>query len=261
MPKLRFVQMSDTHVLLDPIAEAHGVRPGETLRRVLARLRDLEPAPDFAIFTGDLVGDDDLRSYQTFRELIETLPMMCYYAVGNHDLREGIRRTLLDGSPDGANRSPDSPLFYAFERQGLRFLVLDSQIPGDVPGAIDPAQMDWIDQTIRADTDLPTFVFVHHPPLEIGVPWLDPHHIANGRDLLRTLSRGNVRHVFYGHVHMVSHCEASGVSCSSVPSTCYQFGERGGGFELTDSPPGLRVVDVDGHATSSRILYAPASQP
>lgn len=254
MPHLRFAQLSDTHVMLDPASEAHGIRPAETLRRVMGRVRLLDPVPDFLVFSGDLVGDDEMRSYETFREIVESVDIPRYFVVGNHDLRSGIRRVLLDVPADASGL--DAPLYYAFARAGVRFLVLDSQIPGDVPGAIGDTQLDWVRQAISADARVPTVVFVHHPPLEIGVPWIDPHHIANGTELLQILSGGNVLHLFFGHVHMPATCSAFGVECSSVPSTCYQFGERDGGFELVAAPPALRVVDMDGERLSSRLIFA-----
>lgn len=256
MSRFQFVQLSDTHVPVDPIGEVHGVRPGETLRRALARLDLLDPRTDFLVFTGDLAGEDDLRCYHTFRDIVGGFDIPKYYVVGNHDLRGGIRSVLLDESGDGAGaKGDDSPLYYEFEHQSVRFLVLDSQIPGRVEGGLDPEQLQWVHRVIAADARRPTVVFVHHPPVPIDVQWLDEHRIDNGDDLLQILARGNVLRLFFGHVHMPASVSRYGVTCSSVPSTCYQFGDSGTEDRVIDAAPGFQVVTIEGDRLSTRIEY------
>src|SRR6266542_4376725 len=63
-------------------------------------------------------------------------------------------------------------------------------------------------------------------PVPTGIDWLDAHTIANSTELLEVLAKNRqVRRVFFGHVHMPLHITAHGVQFTSVPSTCYQFGD------------------------------------
>jgi Icc protein len=246
-----FVHLSDPHLFADRGAEFKGIHPYESLRRGIARIRRQQPAPAFAILTGDLIGDDDPRSYPLVRELLEGCPFPTYFAVGNHDLRRPLRRALL-----GETEPPGGPYYHEFGHEGVRFLVLDSQVEGQVGGDLDPAQLDWLAGRLDSDPVIPTVVFVHHPPAPTGVGWFEPDVIARGPELVGLLAaRGNVLRVFFGHVHMPIVINAGGIVCSSVPSTCYQFQEELDGARMSLGRPGYGVVHVDGNRISSRIEF------
>src|SRR5262249_36771844 len=62
-----FIQLSDTHIVADTRQESHGVNTYATLSRAIAQVNHLDPAPAFAIFTGDLINDDDPQSYRVLK--------------------------------------------------------------------------------------------------------------------------------------------------------------------------------------------------
>jgi Icc protein len=246
-----FLQLSDTHIMADTQAEYHGVRPYACLDRLIEQMCQLDPGPAFVIFTGDLINDDDPRSYDHLKRLTDRVPFPCYFAVGNHDLRRPFRQRLLGETPPSVE-----PYYYTFEIGEYRCIVLDSLVEGEVGGAIDAGQLVWLENLLGAEPYRPCIVFVHHPPAPTGVDWLDQHAIENGAALLDVLAaHGRVLRVFFGHVHMPVQLTVRGVHCTSVPSTCYQFGDAIVTPKVMPGPPGYGVVHVRKGRVSSRIQY------
>lgn len=252
MQPIRFIQISDPHVCLDPAEAPHGIDPNESLARVVRSLL-ARPPVDFVVVTGDLIGDDEIGSYEILLSLLEPLPCPVHLLVGNHDLRAGFWRKLgIPGSGrlrreeettlDPARES--DPYYYELGVGEYRFLALDSQIPGEVPGRIDPSQMEWIRARLAARPKTPTIVFVHHPPIATGIDWLDEHKIRNGDELMALLRTGQVERVFFGHVHMPMALSSRGILCTSAPSTCYGFSDAATGPVVNGSRPGFQVVEV-----------------
>ncbi len=210
-----FVQLSDTHIVADIRQESHGVNTYVTLSSAIVQVNHLDPAPAFAMFTGDLINDDDPQSYRVLKQLTDQLRVPTYFALGNHDLRQPFRQVFLS-----EQQSDTIPYYYTFDRAQYRFIVLDSLVEGEVGGALDATQLAWLETTLAMAPTRPTVIFVHHPPAPTGIDWLDEHVIANGAAFLEMLARhSQVRRLFFGHVHTTLHITAHGVQCSSVPST------------------------------------------
>lgn len=246
-----FLHLSDTHIMADPCREQHGMNPYTSLERIIAQICTLDPPPAFVMFTGDLINDDDPQSYRHLKQLTDRLPVSTYFAMGNHDLRQPFRHVLLGETAPGT-----APYYYAFAAGGYRFVVLDSLVEGEVGGALDATQLAWLDETLGEAPQQSTVVFVHHPPVPTGVDWLDAHVITNSSPLLDVLSvHRQVRRVFFGHVHMAVQTSARGVHCTSVPSTCYQFGDAVVTPKVLPGPPGYGIVQMQGGRVSSRVRY------
>ena len=136
MPKpLRFIHLTDCHIATGEKTVQFGVDTSQTLRRVLAAVRAMTPAPDFVLATGDLVNDGQSESYEAFRDLIRTLPSPVYFALGNHDERATFRRVVLGETASSV------PYCYAFSEDGNQFLVLDSWLAGTSAGSLDAVQL------------------------------------------------------------------------------------------------------------------------
>jgi 3',5'-cyclic AMP phosphodiesterase CpdA len=248
--RMSFCHLSDTHIMADTRALQHGVNPYDRLRQIIAQICTFEAPPAFVILTGDLINDDDPQSYRNLKRLTDRLPVPTYFALGNHDLRQPFRQILL-----GETTPSTEPYYYAFETAGYRFIVLDSLVEGEIGGALDAAQLSWLADTLAAEPHQPTVVFVHHPPVPTGVDWLDAHVIANGTALLDVLgSHGHVRQVFFGHVHMPVHITVRGLHCTSVPSTCYQFGDTVVTPKVLPGPSGYSLVQIQGERINSRVI-------
>jgi 3',5'-cyclic-AMP phosphodiesterase len=205
--------------LTDPHVRAHGelVRTIDTATRFAAVVDDVAARhrdADLVVVTGDLVGDREPASYGLFADLIGRLRTPVRLLMGNHDRRAAFRATFPQHPVDDhgfVQSFIDAP-----GRQG-RLLFVDSLEEGWIGGRICERRLAWVAARLAEVPDKPVTVFLHHPPLPIGVP-----HFANiglhEPDAFLNLLRdhpGGVRHIFAGHVHL----SVNGIYPGGLPFT------------------------------------------
>ena len=78
---------------------------------------------------------------------------------------------------------------YAIDLPQAHFLCLDSLTPGATSGLLCAERLDWLESVLRANPDKPTLVFLHHPPMALDLPMLDPDRLKNGAALLDLLAQ------------------------------------------------------------------------
>ncbi len=232
---LRFVHVSDLHVLGPPGARAHGADTQAILRAAVPRINALHP--DFVVATGDLSGDGTAASYARLRELLQPLGAPLHVCPGNHDDPEGLRAL--------APALPPAPRHQAFEAGGHRFLLLDSTQPGEEAGRLGEAGLAWLAGALGRSANLPTWLFLHHQPMPVYVRWIDRIGLLDGAPLLDLLARHpQVRGVGYGHVHLPRRWRYGPSLFLSAPALAFQVSPLSQEPEITLDPPGFRLVEV-----------------
>ncbi len=251
MPESRFsfLHISDLHILAEEGRLQHGADTGAILRQAIPRMNGLEP--DFIIASGDLISDESEGSYRRLQELLAPLRPPVHFMLGNHDDRAAFRRVFRPEEPASAD-----PLCQAFERGGLRFLLLDSVLPGKVEGRLADEQLHWLARELSAHPDRPTWVFLHHQPLPIYIRWLDVLGLQNPDDFLAVLARHpHVEAVCYGHVHQARRFRYRGVLFLGVPALAFQFSSLHQDPTITLEPPGFRRVEIRGRERRSWLHF------
>lgn len=233
-----FIHISDLHILEDPEATQYGVNCYRRLEGVIAEINSLRPRPSFAIITGDLVSDGREGSYHRLKSLLHPLKVPVHFALGNHDSRRAFRQAFL-------NEASEEPLYTSFDHGDLHFVILDSLKEGKPTGEIDRDQLSWLRSDLDKNRAKPTLLFIHHQILPIRIRWLDELKLENPDDLLGALEEaGNVRWVFYGHVHQSRLWRYKGIFFASAPSTGFQVPDYSQTMMITDDPPGFRLVEA-----------------
>ena len=245
----RIIQLSDLHLFADPGERLFGVPTQETFAELLAFIRANEPF-DHLVLTGDLAQDEALPTYETLRGMLGDWVERTHLVPGNHDDRERIRRVFGERTP------PAGPLTFAFDAGGWRVLGLDTQVPGQVGGRLDPEQLGWLDRQLATRPDSPTLVFCHHPPVPVGVEWLDRLSLEEPcRLLTRMRDRAHFRALACGHVHREFETALGTARIFTTPSTALQFGGAGHRFDM--KPPGYRRFTLGGAALASDVVRLP----
>jgi 3',5'-cyclic AMP phosphodiesterase CpdA len=213
-------------VLIAQVTDIHlGFEPGnprefnrQRLDRTLAALVALDPLPDLMLATGDLVDRGDVESYARLREAFAALPFAVHYAMGNHDVRRNFTQVFPEVPFSGGF------LQYAIETEPLRLLVLDTLEEGRHGGAFCERRAAWLTQRLDEAPERRTLIVQHHPPVEVGIPWMNTDPAEPWVDRLAGCLRGrdNIVGVICGHIHRAIVTRWEGMTLATCPSTAPQ---------------------------------------
>lgn len=238
-------QITDCHVVEHGELVADRVDSAAALERTVRRINELPVPPALVVATGDLVNDGRPAQYDRFEELVAELTMPLLPLPGNHDDRGELRARFPDVLPSGG---PDDPIDHVVELGPLLLVLLDTQVPGSVAGAVTADQIAWLDGVLSDAPDRPTIVFQHHPPFATGIGFMDREAFTGG-DSYEAMLAGHpqVQLVSCGHLHRaIVHRFAATVACT-WPSTCVaiDLGLGDAPIRYTDEPPGFTLHDWD----------------
>jgi len=205
---LRLVQISDCHVSADSAAIYRGIDPRanfETLLQTVAAWR-----PQLLLVTGDLAEDGSQAAYRYLAGHLGRLGVPVLTLPGNHDLPEGQAEVF-------GHCPVRDPLVH--DAGGWRLILLNSVAEGQVPGKLSTRMLDGLEKALDASAR-PTAVFLHHPPLPVGSPWIDKYPLLEPERLWAVLDkRDAVRFVAWGHVHQAYDAMRGRIRLLGAPSS------------------------------------------
>ncbi|MFN0028373.1 MAG: phosphodiesterase [Acidimicrobiales bacterium] len=270
-------QLSDPHILDAGArtASTSGIDTEAFLRRAVAVLLTLDPAPDLVLCSGDLTNDGTPSQYDNLARILAPLPMPVRLLCGNHDRRAALRAAFtthhyLSSAPVGP-ADTDGPCAYVVEDLApLRLVVLDSVIPGSDAGGLDGEQLAWLDSQLGAQPTRPTMVVLHHPPFATGIAFMDAMALQPASiDALASVLRRHrhVERVICGHLHRAVTVAFAGTVAMSAPSTAHAIAlhlNRAGSGAWTLEPPAMLLhlwSPATGLVTHHRSLVAFEDRP
>ncbi len=225
------VQLSDSHLFAEADGKLLGMDTQDSLRRVIERVLEEQPRVDLMLASGDLSQDGSEASYARFRQLTAVIPAPARWFPGNHDEVPAMQAAcagsdLLDPVVDVGN---------------WRVILLDSSVPGAVPGYLADAQLALLERALGEAPERHHLVCLHHHPVSIGCRWMEPIGVRNPDALFAVLERfSQVRGVLWGHVHQEFDQQRGDLRLLASPSTCVQFAPGSEEFQVDGSAPGYR---------------------
>ncbi|MCP2055418.1 UNVERIFIED_ORG: Icc protein [Pseudomonas fluorescens] len=225
------VQLSDSHLFAEADGSLLGMNTHDSLQRVIGLVREQQPQIDLVLATGDLSQDGSLESYQQFRDLTGQIDAPARWIPGNHDepqvmAHAAVHSDLLEPVVDIGH---------------WRVTLLDSAVPGSVPGYLQDQQLQLLAQALSEAPSRHHLVCFHHHPVSIGCAWMEPIGLRNPEALFAVLDRfPQVKAVLWGHVHQEIDRERNGVRLLASPSTCIQFAPGSEDFKVSEQAPGYR---------------------
>ena len=184
-------QISDLHLHADPDHPNHA-----RLAALLGHLRTLVPAPDLLVLSGDLADDGAVASYRHLAGALEGWPAPVHLMAGNHDDRSNMEAVFPGVLGSGGFVQS------MVSMDGLRLLLLDTVEPGRGGGAFCAVRAKWLRERLAEAPDVPALLFLHHPPADIGLDWIDPGPRASWTSLLAEAIRDfPIVALCAGHVH------------------------------------------------------------
>ena len=179
------VQLSDPHIVAPGELLYDRVDTAEFLARSVAEINRLDPLPDVAVVTGDLVDHGNPAEYEHLRTLLAPLAMPVFVIPGNHDAREPLRAAF---AADGYLPA-DGFLQFAIEDYSVRLVALDTLIPGEGGGLLCTERLAWLDQALASAPARPVLMMMHHPPFLTGIERMDRAGLKNSEALFRREAR------------------------------------------------------------------------
>jgi Icc protein len=244
---LSIAQITDIHLTDDPQQLVMGVNTDLSYRAVLELVRDLRPAPDLLLLTGDLTQDGDTPAYARLQQSLESLGIPAYCLPGNHDTV-----AIMAGELRGCAMLWGS----CIQMGGWNFVPLNSAIAGQVHGYLDIESLAWLDRQLSQHSDLPTLIALHHPAILLGCDWIDKSGLQDRDRFWQICDRHpQIKVIISGHAHQAFDSEldselnleqsdrTSRARYLVTPSTCAQFAPRTPKFELDRfNNPGFRLL-------------------
>lgn len=240
---LRIIQFTDTHFFKNEDGRLLGVDTSKSFAEVFQVARELRGTPDLYLFTGDLSQDETEESYRRLSMSVGKAGAPCYMLPGNHDRRDEARRGLSDGPAD-----------FRFDKVVVRdpwiIILLDSLVENEVGGHLPPAELDLLENTLKAHPKHHALVCMHHHPVPVGADWIDTIGIDNGPEVLDVIDRfRNVRGILWGHIHQEFETHRNGIPLMASPSTCVQFKPKSARFAVDAIPPGFRWMELQANGS------------
>ena len=257
MTTTQILQLSDLHPFADPGERLYGIPTRELLVEVLSHVRASGLHPDHVVVTGDHTHDERPETYAAVRELLGPFLDRLWLLPGNHDDRAGLRSAFADRIPgEGGDR-----ITFSFRAGDWLCLGLDTHLPGSVSGRLGADQVEWIRAQLDEQRPRAAVLFMHHPPVELGLAWLDRIGLEDA-DLLQDLLAGDprIRLVCCGHVHHESSNRLGGAEIVTVPSTGLQFSPVSDVAEFVTAPPGYRLIELGADGYSTTVVRLPEAR-
>lgn len=212
----------------------------QRLDHILRTLVDSPNRPDLLLATGDLTEHGDLHSYEALKAAFSGLPFPALTCLGNHDNRASFS-TVFPDAP-----MADGFVQYVVDRDGLRLILLDTLEEGRHGGAFCETRAAWLARTLAVAPDVPTLIVMHHPPLPVGIGWMDPGADEPWirRFKAAIAGHGQVRAILCGHLHRPVVAPFMDTTLAVCAATAVQLG-----LDLRpidpETPDGREMITLD----------------
>ncbi len=220
-------QITDIHIGFDPDNPDEFNR--QRLDRVFARLRDGPNVPSILLATGDLTDKGDEDSYAQLAAAFADVPWPVLPCMGNHDLRDAFN-AHFPGYVD-----PNGYIQYSHDLGALRLIVIDTLEEGRHGGAFCQERADWLRAELMQQRDMPTYIVMHHPPVDSGIEWMttvrDEPWVTRFCAAIEGATQ--VRGLICGHLHRSLTLQWNGLTVAVCSSTAPQVSLD------------LRPIDID----------------
>ena len=196
-------------------------------------------APDAYFFTGDFSAREPQEwVYESLRPRLDALGVPTVILPGNHDDRTMMRK-YFDLPGQG-----DEPVLRLVSLKSQVFLCLDTRY-----GKLEEAQLSWLTDRLKAHPG--AHIVMHHPPIKMGLPFMDNNYALDDTGALREVlhRQAGVVHVFCGHYHSGRTVYEGNLAVHLCPPSSFFIAPDAVEFEQDFLPPAYQRLEWsdDGH--------------
>ncbi len=234
---MRIIHITDPH-LGENGEDTFGVDVRANFLNVLEAASRLKP--DHLVLTGDLCfRHGNANIYYWVKTQLDRLGIPYENISGNHDDPVQMAKSF-----ERLGNLHMGELYFAKSLGGRPMLFLDT-----TTGEMSLLQREWLEDQLR-HTQQEVILFMHHPPLQGGVPYMDANYPLHNREAVQAIffQYPYPITVFCGHYHVEKTVQQNNVIMHITPSTFYQIDQFSEAFQVDHKRPGFRVIDLEeGH--------------
>ncbi len=213
---VKLIWLSDPHFVSE--GEVLGHDPRVRLKGATDFINQNHADSSFCVVSGDMVNRGSEADYRGVAEQLGQLQVPVLPMVGNHDVRDLFRAAL-----PVPETSMDGFIQYTVPTSEGLIVCLDTHKVGSDAGEFCAQRREWLENVLSAAGDTPVYIFMHHPPMHLGLPMQDTENLENGEAFLDLVSgHSNVRYLFIGHVHRPITGTVRGIPFATMRSVLYQ---------------------------------------
>lgn len=217
-PLYQFALLGDTHLGTGRSNWMNNKMNGPAHAQLAKTLADLRAEKTrFALIAGDMTDNGTQPQFASLGRICSEAGIPVYGCIGNHD--GFLASSRNDALELCAGMFPGHATSYTFQEGPVRFIVLDGsywkQADGSISNFYDsktsrgvcarPEQIQWLRDTLAADTRTPTLFVWHYPLFNHAGVSSSGYRIpkcAMGKEVLEILnSAPNFRGALCGHTH------------------------------------------------------------
>lgn len=214
---MKIIHVTDNH-LVAPGMLLNGLNPIERLEHCIEAVNLHQSDAEFCVFSGDIANSGKTVEYQAFKEAVSKLKLKYYVMMGNHD-----DRTVFCQSFAATPCDPNGFVQQVINTDQADFLLLDTAADNGSWGEYCEPRAQWLRQQLDAAGEKPVFIFMHHPPFDIGLPTMDRIKLLDIQHFSAAIEGfKNIRHIFLGHVHRTIYGSWRSIPYSILPGTNHQ---------------------------------------
>lgn len=195
-PDFILAHISDSHIKRDAKLAYGRVDTVAALNRAIDRINDFLPRIDAVLISGDLTDFGYHEDCLQLKALLQRLTVPYYLVPGNHDQREPLREVFSE-QPFPA----EGYLNWTLDTACCRVIGLDSLVERKPYGELAADTLLFLEEQLK-QSDKPTFVSFHHPPIAVGIDHMDVQNLQNASEVEAIIARyPQVSAVLCGHLH------------------------------------------------------------
>ena len=256
---MRIAHISDFHLPNKPGQSVNDALPDANLVEAVATLKKQTPKPELIVLGGDLLDDGQKGKYETIADLFKDFQVPVHTVLGNHDDLKNLKKSSL------VEKGRNYPGYGSFDHGKVPLILLRTAGTGKSYGHLDEEQLLWLSEDLSENRAKPVLIFMHHHPIDSGIPWLDNMKLQNADAFWEIVPpySNNVLGVFFAHLHIQISTAIRGVLVASPPAVCFQYSGNidTDKAEISGEQPGFNLIDLkDLHQLQIRtVRFSPPS--
>lgn len=241
---VKIIQITDLHIDIEG-ESPFDIDVRQNFLKIIDKIKILEP--EHLVISGDLCyRDGDESIYNWIRKVVDATGIPYSVIAGNHDDSALLAKTFeLEHLMTG------DELFFAKKLGKSTTLFLDSS-----KGYHSVKQLKWLKRQLKNAKD-ELFVFMHHPPILAGVPFMDGKYALQDIKAIQEIFFAHPKNIsiFTGHYHVEKSIRINNLLIQITPSLFFQIDQGSVDFKVDHHYIALREIVIENNYFSSTLKY------